>query len=124
MDLIKKVIRSYGIASQEVIQVTESLYKVNTHQQNYALKKSRLTSETRSAWENVYHEAHAKQLTSVLPLYLTKTGSLYQEENNDIYYLSTYLTSEQETIEKAYRMIGQLHIKKKQKQTTPNEQNI
>ncbi|HLS60547.1 MAG TPA: hypothetical protein VK044_05400 [Virgibacillus sp.] len=124
MDLIKKVIRSYGIASQEVIQVTESLYKVNTHQQNYALKKSRLTSETRSAWENVYHEAHAKQLTSVLPLYLTKTGSLYQEENNVIYYLSPWLTGEQATIEQAYRTIGQLHAKTKQEQTMPTEQVV
>src|SRR5690625_7122720 len=124
MDLIKKVIGSYGIASQQIIQVTESVYKVVTNQQNYALKKSELTSETRRAWENVYHEAQAKQLTGISPLYLTKTGSLYQEENDVIYYLSPWLTGEQETIEQNYRTIGQLHAKTKQEQTMPTEQVV
>src|SRR5690625_2407206 len=116
MDLIKKVIGSYGIASQQIIQVTESVYKVVTNQQNYALKKSELTSKTRPAWENVYHEAQAKQLTGILPLYLTKTGSLYQEENDAIYYLSPWLTGEQATIEQSYRTIGQLHARTKQEE--------
>jgi len=122
MDLIKKVIGSYGIASQQIIQVTESVYKVVTNQQNYALKKSELTSKTRPAWENVYHEAQAKQLTGILPLYLTKTGSLYQEENDAIYYLSPWLTGEQATIEQSYRTIGQLHARTKQEETMPTEQ--
>src|SRR5690625_296476 len=122
MDLIKKVIGSYGIASQQIIQVTESVYKVVTNQQNYALKKSELTSKTRPAWENVYHEAQAKQLIGILPLYLTKTGSLYQEESDAIYYLSPWLTGEQATIEQSYRTIGQLHARTKQEETMPTEQ--
>lgn len=124
MDLVKKVIRSYGIDSQQILQVTESVYKVVTQQQAYALKKSQLASHTVTTWENVYHEAHAKQLNFILPIFLTKTGSLYQQENNAFYYLSPWVTGEHATIEQSYRAIGQLHARTKQEQTMPTEQII
>jgi hypothetical protein len=100
-----------------VERITQHLFRVFDGQHFYAVKKRRVTHESITHWENVYHQALAQNLSAVLPVYLTKQGNLYEyeRENDSFYYIMPWLSSkpieQTQQIERTYRSIGTIHAK-------------
>lgn len=115
MDNIRKVLEAYRIQVVTVEQITENLFRVSDGQHFYALKKSKLTHDSVTNWENVYHQALAQNMSAILPVYLTKQGNLYERENDICYYITPWFSSkpieQTQQIERMYRSIGTIHAK-------------
>ncbi|MBP1968808.1 spore coat protein YsxE [Virgibacillus natechei] len=122
MEIIKKVLNAYAIHPLNIEHVTDRLIRVSDGQGDYALKSSLLSKESVSNWENVYHLAFSKQVSTVLPVYLTKNGNLYVEMDQTIFYLTPWIETEQtksssQVIDYFYKSIGTVHAKTKQSQS-------
>ncbi|QKY69589.1 phosphotransferase [Lentibacillus sp. CBA3610] len=119
MYTIEKVIKSYGLIPAKIEKVTNRVYKVSDGRNTYALKLSKLTENTVSAWEQTYHHASAFHLTNILPVYLTDQSNFYVIMDDSYYY---YLTpwipegqpSDEEATTNAYEAIGNIHAKTKE----------
>lgn len=126
MEIIKKVLNAYAIYTLNIEYVTDRLIRVSDGQGDYALKSSLLSKESVSNWENVYHLAFSKQVSPVLPVYLTKNGNLYVEMDQTIFYLTPWIETEQtksssQVIDQFYKSIGTVHAKTKQSQSISTE---
>ncbi|MUK86964.1 hypothetical protein GMD78_00925 [Ornithinibacillus sp. L9] len=120
MEKIRTILRSYGITPVEIEPITSRLYRITDHSnQCYALKKSSLSKESIRKWESVFHIANSNKLLNVIPVYLTRQGSLYETVNEEVFYVTPWLENRKEaiTIEKLYRSIGYIHGSTKKKQT-------
>ncbi|GAB4073282.1 spore coat protein CotN [Barrientosiimonas marina] len=117
MEAIRSIMKEYGIMLDQTEQVSPRLYKVSVGQDVYALKKSRLTKNTVEAWEQVYHQAHARQLSAILPVFLTQQSRLYAADDDAYYYLTPWVPDAELTHEKSVRhtfeAIGDLHARTK-----------
>ncbi|MFD1039534.1 hypothetical protein ACFQ3N_14180 [Virgibacillus byunsanensis] len=120
MNTIQKVLRGYSIRPTYIEKITDRLYKVSDSHYTFAVKKSSLTMEVISTWEKVYHEAYSKNITYVLPVYLTAEGKLYLELDQKIWYISPWIERKQiddkTAINNIYSCIGKLHHSTKQPQ--------
>ncbi|GGB28134.1 hypothetical protein GCM10011409_01870 [Lentibacillus populi] len=125
MDRVKKVLASYRIHPVTVEQKTENLYRIWDGKHYFALKESRMTDETISGWENVYHQAYRQNLSAILPVYVTEQGSLYSKDDQSFYYMTPWLpikniTEQKQQIERLYQTSGTIHAITKQ--SLPMEQ--
>ncbi|MBY7143245.1 hypothetical protein KFZ56_09275 [Virgibacillus sp. NKC19-3] len=128
MEVLKKVLNSYAIYPLAIEEVTERLFRVSDGQREYALKKSLLSKESLANFENVYHTAFSQHIATILPVYLTKSGNLYTEMNQTIFYLTPWIeysnTKQSQLIENLYKNIGAVHAKTKQTQLISTERLI
>lgn len=116
MDLIGKVLQSYAVYPLSVEQITDRLFQVNDGKRTYALKRSSLSEQTLKQWERIYQLAHSQNIQTVLPVYLTKEGNLYKEMDQSVFYLTPWITadnnkSQKQDIEQFYHIIGTIHSK-------------
>src|SRR5690625_4201001 len=114
METVKKVLTSYAVYPLKIKQITDALYRIEDGNRVYALKRSFLTNKSVANWENVFHEVNAKNITNVLPVYLTKQRKLYEKINDAIYYLTPWIAGNRQSIERLYHCIGNVHAKTKQ----------
>ncbi|MGY0693171.1 hypothetical protein ACW2QC_10340 [Virgibacillus sp. FSP13] len=118
MDNIRKVLASYRINAVTMEYQTDNLLKISDSHHSYALKKSKLTSETIDNWENVYHQSYQQNMPSILPVYLTEQGKLHENINGTFYYLTPWLSSNpielEQQIKRMYHSIGMIHAKTRQ----------
>ncbi|WP_373892974.1 hypothetical protein ACUL41_07855 [Virgibacillus natechei] len=128
MEVLKKVLNSYAIYPLAIEEVTERLFRVSDGQREYALKMSLLSKESVVDFENVYHTAFSQNVAAILPVYLTKSGNLYMEMNQTIFYLTPWIETtsmkQRQLIENLYKNIGTVHAKTKQTQTISTERLI
>lgn len=122
MEEIKKVIASYGISPVEIFKITDKVHKIDDGQQTYALKKSALTHQRIPTWERTFHRANQQQLSSILPLFITKNSVLYTIYDQEYYYLMPWINGQQASIEQLYRCIGKIHKQTKQLQAVDHKQ--
>lgn len=116
MDLIGKVLQSYAVYPLSVEQITDRLFQVNDGKRTYALKRSALSEQTVKQWERIYQLAHSQNIPTILPVYLTKEGKLYKEMDQSVFYLTPWITRDnnkrlKQDIEQLYHVIGGLHVK-------------
>ncbi|WP_156291203.1 protein kinase family protein [Oceanobacillus salinisoli] len=125
-EYLKFVLQAYNIYTNKIHEVTPRLFKVNDHQQAYALKRSALTDKDIRNWEGVYRLANAKNLDTVLPVYLTKDGQFFFRHNNSIYYVSPWVEETNHKRNKTwisnfYETLADVHNKTKRTQKLPME---
>ncbi|GIO21778.1 spore coat protein YsxE [Oceanobacillus sp. J11TS1] len=119
MDIWKKVLEAYHIFPVSIERQTERVVKVFDGMQEYALKRSFLTEQTIENWQHVYHIAREKNVTEVLPVYLTRDNSLFHKEEHFYYYLTPWIdapvmTDPTYNIERTLQTLAQIHKKTKQ----------
>lgn len=124
MEGIDQVIAAYHIKPVTVSKISDRVYKIDDGQQQYALKKSSLTGQRLRSWERAFADAHHRQLSSILSLFLTVNNSLYSTFDQDYYYLTPWINGEESTIEQLYRSIGKIHKKTQQHQIVDHDQVI
>ncbi|SHF64993.1 phosphotransferase [Ornithinibacillus halophilus] len=119
MELIREVLKSYGIYPHDIQPITNSLYYVKDYQSEYAVKRSKLTSETLRNWEYVYHQAYQNNFTDILPVYLTNQQKLYEPKGDYFYYVMPWINETREIpqLGAAFRSIGHIHAKTKRTQS-------
>lgn len=114
METINKVLASYAVYPLKIEKVTDTVFRIEDGQHVYALKRSSLTKQSIANWENVFRQANAQNVTSVLSVYLTKQRYLYEESNNKIYYLTPWVEASRQSVERLYHCIANVHAKTKQ----------
>ncbi|WP_106497008.1 hypothetical protein [Lentibacillus sp. Marseille-P4043] len=128
MDNIRKVLASYRINAVTIDHITDNLLKISDSHHSYALKISKLTSETIVNWENVYHQSYKQNISSILPVYLTEQGKSHEKINDTFYYLTPWLSSNpiepKQQIERMYRSIGTIHTQTRQSLAMDSEKVI
>lgn len=121
---IRKVLASYNIYPKHIKKISSHLFKITDEKGTYALKKSSLSDKDIQSWLTVYHEAQIKQLTQIMPVYITKKNKLYQQINGVIYYLSPWIHHEEYSIKMLYHSLGHIHQQTKQKAKIESKQII
>lgn len=116
LEHLYEVLYSYGIRVHDIEQITPNLFKIEDGRNIYALKKSMLTTKTIAEWEHVYSEAAHNEFKSIVPVYMTKHNQLFVQQHNQIYYLSPWIVTEKEELEKLFEAIGNIHFKTKYEQ--------
>lgn len=122
MEEVEKVISLYGIRPITISKITDRVHKIDDGQQQYALKKSRLSDQRIPAWERTFRDAHQQQLTCILPLFLTTRNALQTVFDQHYYYLTPWINGQQSTIEQLYRSIGKIHKQTQKSQSIDHEQ--
>lgn len=121
VEWIKEVLKAYTVYPLAIEQKTQNLFWVNDGKQEYALKRSSLNEQTIKQWKRVFEQAHMHNMTTVLPVYLTKDGSLYKEMDQFVFYLTPWIIAHndegtRQTIDHFYNNIGSIHAKTKHSQ--------
>lgn len=80
-----------------------------------------MKQEDIAAWEHVYYIANEKNLSEIVPVYLTNDGKLYERIDNSIYYLSPWLifaprSSNENRIDRTMGILARIHETTKQSQ--------
>ncbi|MDC3415680.1 phosphotransferase [Aquibacillus salsiterrae] len=119
---INSILLAYQVNPLEIIQISKRTYKIQCRNYCYALKRSKLTKESIHQWKNVFEVANKHGLTSILPIYLTKSGNLFYEDNEEFYYLCPWIETKEldepeHELESFYLAIGEVHQKTKTKIT-------
>lgn len=119
MDIWKKVLENYHIYPISIEKQTDRVVKVFDGMQEYALKRSFLTDQTVENWENIYHVAREKNVTEILPVYMTKQRTFFHKEEHFYYYLTPWVDAPEVTdrtyyIERTMQTLAQIHKKTKQ----------
>lgn len=115
---IYPILREYQVNPTEIIAISRRVYKIKTNRHSYALKRSRLTRQRVKQWKHVFEVANKHNLMSVLPIYLTQSGEVFCEHNEEMFYLTPWIetkeTDEPEhELESFYRGIAEMHSKTK-----------
>ncbi|MCM3396987.1 phosphotransferase [Oceanobacillus profundus] len=121
MEVVKDILQAYRIFPTEIEKVTDRLYHIKDSRRDYALKKSTLKQEDIAAWEHVYYVANEKNLSEIVPVYLTKDGKLYEDVDGFVYYLSPWLlfaprSSSETSIERTMGLLAHIHDRTQQSQ--------
>ncbi|MBP2077435.1 phosphotransferase [Oceanobacillus polygoni] len=121
MEVVKEILQAYRIYPTEIEKVTEHLFHIKDGRRDYALKKSSLKQDDIAAWEHVYYIANEKNLSEIVPVYVTKDGKLYENTSDSIYYLSPWLlfaprSSSENSIERTMGILAHIHEKTQQSQ--------
>ncbi|GIO17042.1 spore coat protein YsxE [Oceanobacillus oncorhynchi subsp. incaldanensis] len=119
MNIWKKVLEAYHIYPVSIEKQTERVVKVFDGMQEYALKRSFLTEQTMENWQHVYRIAREKNVTEILPVYLTRDNAFFHKEENFYYYLTPWIDSPEVTdsaynIERTLQTLAQIHKKTRQ----------
>lgn len=122
MELIKVIRSNYGINPFHVEQVTDNVYQIEDHYGQYSFKKSSLTQKQLEKWRHVYHQAFENNIVEILPIYLTNDSDFCINFNQQMYYLSPWINSEEIHTEHIYECIGRIHAKTKSIQTIQIEE--
>ncbi|MFB4166620.1 hypothetical protein [Virgibacillus sp. JSM 102003] len=119
-ETIHKISGEYGIYPYKIERISKRLFRISDGNHYYALKQSLLNENNLDLWEYVYHQAYSQNITSILPVYLTKQSRLYVQYDQSYYYLTPWLTSNkldhQQIINNLYNAIGEVHGKTKRTQ--------
>lgn len=117
MKNIRSAVDAYNLFPNELNEVTDGLYQVNTGQHKYALKQSGISGEELSVWKDVYQLASKYDIRSILPVYLTKHSALYTKQIDLIHYLTPWITDEMNgdgpAIQAIFKCIAETHAKTK-----------
>lgn len=113
MKIINQILTSYGIYPLKIEEITKNVFRIEDGRHIYALKKSRLTEHSIPIWESVLHQANAQNL-NVLPVYLTTQRSLVVEIDHTYFYLSPWIDTTEQRIDRLYHCLGNIHAKTKQ----------
>lgn len=124
LEHIYNVLRNYKIYPMHITKITDRLYKVSDGNKDYAIKQANFSKTTFSMWESVYQQAYSKQLSEILPIYLSDAGALYSMVDGQTYYLQPWLerrdgAERNEEINPLYQAIGRIHAKTKVLKTIP-----
>ncbi|MGM8364722.1 hypothetical protein ACLIBG_04470 [Virgibacillus sp. W0181] len=110
MTAFEEACSAYGIRLQNITSITSNVYKINDGSSNFALKKSNLKKDSIKKWVDVLHDANFYNLTSILPVFVSKKGKLYVEIDQEIFYLTPWIEhSQQATIPQIYSVLGKIH---------------
>ncbi|WP_067727269.1 phosphotransferase [Oceanobacillus damuensis] len=126
MDKIKKVMEAYKVYPIRTEKITERLYRVNDGQRDYALKMSKLNEANIEKWQNVYYLANEKNLSEIVPVYLTKNGKLFEKFNEAFFYLTPWIDipargNDENTIKNTMHRLASVHEKTKNSQRISSE---
>ncbi|MDY0405439.1 phosphotransferase [Virgibacillus sp. 179-BFC.A HS] len=88
---IEEVLRSYRLQPNQIIPITDRVYKIETNIGQYAMKKSRLNHETAPFWKQIYDQAYHLGLHAIVPVYLTGQKELLATAGDSFYYLQPWL---------------------------------
>ncbi|UFT97938.1 aminoglycoside phosphotransferase family protein [Radiobacillus kanasensis] len=118
MDHLQKVLENYQIASTNMIPITSRLYKVQSHNLSFALKRSKLEASSLSMWQQVYSIANKEQLSSILPVFLTRDQDISCVYDTDYYYLTPWCEAREvdepdHEMESFMKEIGTIHNRTK-----------
>ncbi len=127
MEQEQEALQAYAVYPLHMEKVTSQLFHVDDGKNLYALKRTILTDEALKHWEMIYQYSHSHNLTAILPVYLTKDGSLYTKIEESVYYLTPWIhvsqnRSDQQVIEQIYHIIGSLHKRTKQSHPVETDQ--
>ena len=119
MDILKEVLEHYSIYPLEIEKVTNRLFRVHDGMRDYALKRSYLNENNIESWVSIYHVASERNISEILPVYVTKDGSLYQKHEHFYYYLSPWVDIPRNMdinyqIESTMQTLALIHKKTKQ----------
>lgn len=118
---LSDILASYGVRPIKTEKISERMMRIYDLERVYALKRSDLTDETVRLWVHVYKMAKDHQLRSIIPVYVTMNGSLYQKVNGTIYYLTpwkeTTVRKQQKHMKQVYKALGTIHAQTKFKRT-------
>src|SRR5699024_10361634 len=81
---LSDILASDGVRPIKTEKISERMMRIYDLERVYALKRSDLTDETVRLWVHVYKMAKDHQLRSIIPVYVTMNGSLYQKVNGTI----------------------------------------
>ncbi|MEC5422033.1 phosphotransferase [Virgibacillus sp. C22-A2] len=129
MNVVNNVLRSYAIYPIDVEKITGKLYKVSDGNITYALKKSSLSMQNKYHFHSVYQQANNHNITSIVPVYLTQRGEIYEETEQGIFYLTPWINAEQshstkQPIVNFYQTIGRIHAETKRTKSISTNQMI
>ncbi|MRH42954.1 hypothetical protein GH741_09680 [Aquibacillus halophilus] len=118
MTNVRRILEAYQIVPTEITEISNRLYKIQSHNYSFALKRSSLNENSIDNWKNVYHLSNEHHLTSILPVYMTVKGDIVHKYNNEIYYLTPWKERRQSDepkyeVESLYQTIGSIHHKTK-----------
>ncbi|WP_249870962.1 phosphotransferase [Oceanobacillus saliphilus] len=121
MDSINEVMQAYKVYPIATEKITDRLYLVKDGQRKYALKRSRLKEADIAAWQRIYYIANQKNLSEIVPIYLTKDGIMYYEKNQSYFYLTPWIEKpsrhdRKDAIENSMFSLANLHGKTKTSQ--------
>ncbi|MCT2537934.1 hypothetical protein NC661_02125 [Aquibacillus koreensis] len=127
MTNVKRLLQAYQIKPTEITSITKRLYKIQSHQYTFALKRASIPRDRLNIWQKVYQMGNQHQLSSILPVYLTKKIQIYEEHEKEIYYLTPWKEKKESDepsheIESFYRSIGKVHNQTKKEQTVQVDQ--
>ncbi|WP_042223323.1 phosphotransferase [Oceanobacillus manasiensis] len=116
---IEKILKLYSVYPLTVENITTHLWKIYDGNRSYALKESKLSSGAIANWERALKLADYHQLSSFLPVYMTRNGQLYQEHLGKYYYLMPWIEQDSNrgdsrNLADFYSSIGLVHAKTKQ----------
>lgn len=114
MDKIREVLDQYGIQPVALAQITENVYRVSDGNFTYALKKSYLSEVQIKRLRSTYDLALQFQLSSVIPIYMTKDNILIVNQGDHQYYLMPWIEKNMRSIENVYTQIGCVHAQSRQ----------
>ncbi|MHA6252109.1 hypothetical protein [Oceanobacillus sp. CAU 1775] len=119
MNKFTEILKQYHIFPQGVVPITDRLTQIKANGKMYALKRSHLKTNNVNKWLQIYHLAQEKNLSGILPIYLTVDRKLYVEAEGEVYYLLPWVkTTEKEPSKEDFgkylRTLGTIHLQTKQ----------
>lgn len=126
MENIEEILSEYRVQSMEYAKVTERLYWVRDRQKEYALKRSSLREGDAAVWANVFYVANEKNISEILPVYLTADSQLYTNRDGTLYYLVPWMkatgrSSLKYKVGNGMKTLGNIHHKTKKEVTLTKE---
>lgn len=120
MKYLQTILKNYGMTAYDMKKITSRLYKVYVGDRSVAVKQMKNNRDPQQVMK-VYNLAKESNLSQVIPVYLTRTGSLFSEYEQQRYYVMPWIEGqEQDTptyrFESIYKTIGSLHKKTVQSQ--------
>lgn len=109
MDLQEIITLHYGLHPQHMMKLSAHSYYFTDGGNSFVLKESSLSEKQLFMWENIFRFAHEENMSSILPVFLTKEGKLYHSVADRIYYLSPFIKSSSIPMKKFYEKLGHIH---------------
>ncbi|WP_138415489.1 phosphotransferase [Aquibacillus sediminis] len=116
---IQRILEAYQINATEIVPITNRVYKIHSHNYTYALKRSRLTKSDIDKWSYVYQLANQQQISSILPVYMTRNGQVFYHDNQSVYYVTPWIEKKEidepeHEIDSFYQELAKLHQQTRQ----------
>jgi len=121
--MIEQILNDYGIHPLEIKKVTPNVFKITDSSTQFAVKKSSMTPSSLNNWKKALHQAYYSNLTSILPVYLTKNNMLCLTREGHTYYLTPWIDQVESNLnfELFFQSLGQIHKRTIDKVVVPND---